>query len=193
MKLSALLFSIYLVFFSLNLISDESKKESPESKIILVEELPCILDEERTLDKEVTRKIETEKDFSKKLLDSDSICKSNNSSSNTAPNSSSPNDIQNYISASSSNQAEESGETNEGNNNSNKKMSEENNNSESSKSKDLKLERCAQNLNLTGEVEKNIIDEIGKTNDENVKKALLKELSNRSSKSVEVIENQCFN
>ena len=59
--------------------------------------------------------------------------------------------------------------------------------------KDPKVERCAQNLNLNSEVEKNLIDEISKTNDENIKKALLKELAKRSSKSVDVIENQCFN
>lgn len=163
-----------------------------KSTIVLVEELPCILDEEKVLDKEVTRRVETDKEFSKKLLESDSICKENQSSSNTAPTSSLASDVQGYMSGSSSDESSQNGTNANQSISPDQSIAQQTENNNNTK-KDPKVERCAQNLNLNSEVEKNLIDEISKTNDENIKKALLKELAKRSSKSVDVIENQCFN
>ena len=188
---------ILIIFFgsaSFYVIPSETNKNNEASSIVLVEELPCVLDEEKMLDKEVTRKTESDKDFSKKLLEGGSICKSNQSSSDTAPTSTAAQNLESYTSGSGTEESADESEAPESSssvNTSNSAQEAENNNSKTAK--DLKVERCAQNLNLTGEVEKNLIDEIAKTTDENIKKALLRELSNRSSQSVEVIENQCFN
>tara|TARA_B100001989_G_C24532057_1_gene462182 strand:- start:1402 stop:1983 length:582 start_codon:yes stop_codon:yes gene_type:complete len=186
---------LLLVPFLIFSFANNDTKE--KSTIVLVEELPCILDEQKVLDKEVTSRVETDKDFSKKLLESDSICKENQSSSNTAPTSSLASDVQGYISGSSSNQSPSNQSpqnvtsANQSTNPNENISQQVDNNSKTNK--DPKVERCAQNLNLNSEVEKNLIDEISKTSDENIKKALLEELAKRSSKSVDVIENQCFN
>ena len=181
---------LLLVPFLIFSFANNDTKE--KSTIVLVEELPCILDEQKVLDKEVTSRVETDKDFSKKLLESDSICKENQSSSNTAPTSSLASDVQGYISGSSSNQSPQNVTSANQSTNPNENISQQVDNN-SKTNKDPKVERCAQNLNLNSEVEKNLIDEISKTSDENIKKALLEELAKRSSKSVDVIENQCFN
>ena len=191
---------ILIIFFgsaSFYVIPSETNKNNEVSSIVLVEELPCVLDEEKMLDKEVTRKTESDKDFSKKLLEGGSICKSNQSSSDTAPTSTAAQNLDSYTSGSGTEESADESEAPESSSSVNTPNSaqdaEEAENNNSKTAKDLKVERCAQNLNLTGEVEKNLIDEIAKTTDENIKKALLRELSNRSSQSVEVIENQCFN
>tara|TARA_B100001059_G_scaffold201899_1_gene209524 strand:+ start:1851 stop:2411 length:561 start_codon:yes stop_codon:yes gene_type:complete len=176
----------FIVFFSLYVAPDENKDDSSESTIILVENLPCVLEEEKLLDKEVVQTVKTEKDFSKKLLESQSICKPNQPSSNTAAISAASNDIESYLSSSGSEQSNENSPDDENNIDANEK-------SIDLSSKDPKVRSCIQNLNLKSEVEENIIDEIGKTDDENIKKILIKELSNISSQSVEVLENQCFN
>ena len=191
---------ILIIFFgsvSLYAIPSETNKNNEVSSIVLVEELPCVLDEEKMLDKEVTRKTESDKDFSKKLLEGGSICKSNQSSSDTAQTSTAAQNLESYTSGSgteeSAGEAEAPESSSSVNTSNSAQDAEDAENNNSKTAKDLKVERCAQNLNLTGEVEKNLIDEIAKTTDENIKKALLRELSNRSSQSVEVIENQCFN
>ena len=181
-----LLLTPFLIFSFAN--NDAKEK----STIVLVEELPCILDEQKVLDKEVTSRVETDKEFSKKLLESDSICKENQSSSNTTPTSSLASDVQGYMSGSSSNQSPQNvANANQSTSPNENIIQQVDNNNKTNK--DPKVERCVQNLNLNSEVEKNLIDEISKTNDENIRKALLDELSKRSSKSIDVIENQCFN
>lgn len=193
-KINNIFVLIFLIFFSSSyLIANVQVKE--KDKIVLIEEIDCkqevIIDDDKT-------NLKNKKDFSVKLLDKDNICSqsSSNQSSNNIPSSN--------VAASNAAQAmmNEDGQ-NSGNNTDKESSDTSSDNSDTSlnssilspkmKDTDLPSKRCIQKYNLNSEVQMALIDEIEKTNNEEDKNSLIKELSNRSNLTIDELNEECFN